>query len=131
MSASSDNDDIHQYFVNLTIQFFEKYSIVQLKDKFLKLLKEFNIDIDDERETDEDCEECNGEGYNEDEQLCEECNGDGTVMVDNQNYGEIDEYSYYIFEKLDRLYYGFNEDLFIQIVNALKNQKTSDKVNKF
>lgn len=130
----SDNCNIHEELISLSKEFFKKYP-VKLSTDFIKIIEEFHIDIDDEREIEETCHECQGDGYNpenEDEyEDCYECDGSGMVMVDNQNRGEIDSGTAILFEELDDKYYKISDNLIAAIAISIKNRKISESFKSF
>lgn len=130
----SDNCNIHEELISLSKEFFKKYP-VKFSTDFIKIIEEFHIEIDNEREIEEICLECQGSGCNEEnedeDEDCYECDGSGEIMVDNPNRGEIDSGTAILFEELDDKYYKISDNLIAAIAISIKNRKISESFNSF
>lgn len=135
MSDVSEEADIHERLIELSKEFFEKYDIA-LSEKFMSIIKEYEVEIDTEYEIEEDCEECSGSGtvtdqelvededgeeyYEDTEEECGECGGCGWVNINNPQHGCVTSSCSEIYSKLDDRYYAINDALIVEIAKNLK-----------
>lgn len=108
---------------DLMVELFEKldFKSLELGGEMLTLLRDFEVEIDEESMTEETCNECYGNGtvenpdfdpddedsFEEDYMDCDWCGGSGWEECDNPNYGCVDNSSY--LSGLDDRYYKIDD----------------------
>lgn len=93
----------HQWMVSnfgALIQTLTEPDMAYVKSVFetaYAVMDRFEIELDDERDTDDECTECGGSGYvypqgdddDHERETCDECSGSGRMDVSNENYGSV------------------------------------------
>lgn len=117
--------DVHHEMIDLFKKYFNTTDI-SIYNKFLQILKNFDNTI-----SNEDCSECGGSGFYEDE------DEDGNIYYDNTcmycHGSGIDENSYRVdSDKLDDEFYNISEELIKSMSNEiLNNWIIKNQVNTF
>lgn len=106
------SNPLHQHMIDLMVE-FGLAKAAPIGQQALEIYQAFEIEIDNERWEEVDCESCHGSGQEETqyteagepiEKSCEDCGGSGREEIDNENYGMVD--NTHLLDALDTKWYA-------------------------
>ena len=86
--SHGDDMTFHNRMVELAEECADDLGEEEWYQNFMKIINSFDIELDEERTIEDDCQDCGGSG----EQDCQECDGRGQIDCGEcDGYGEVDD----------------------------------------
>lgn len=121
---SSEDDNVHQKLIELTKSIFKGKNSNNYNE-FLKIISDFSISLDLDDTMEEDCDGCDGKGYEEDDegddyQDCDHCDGKGYIIIENNNFELIDHQTTELLKSLTKRYVSIKNDIFNEFAEYIE-----------